>query len=95
VLDDLDFELDVGASFANISGGQMQRVALARVFYRALAKECSTILLDEPTSAIDSKRAGRVINALAELAGEGFAVVVVSHQSNLFQAADKVIELAR
>ena len=95
VLDDLDFELEVGASFANISGGQLQRVALARAFYRALATECSTILLDEPTSAIDSTRAGRVTNALAELAGEGFAVVVVSHQSNLIEAADKVIELAK
>jgi ATP-binding cassette subfamily C protein CydD len=95
VLDDLDFELEVGASFANISGGQVQRVALARAFYRALATECSTILLDEPTSAIDSTRAGRVTNALAELAGEGFAVVVVSHQSNLIEAADKVIELAK
>ncbi|MBP6043102.1 MAG: ATP-binding cassette domain-containing protein [Rhodoluna sp.] len=94
-LDDLDFDLEVGASFSTISGGQVQRVALARALYRALATDCSIILLDEPTSAIDAKRAKLVVSSLSQLAAEGFAVIAISHQSFLIEASDKVIEVTR
>ena len=94
-LDDLDFDLEVGASFSTISGGQVQRVALARALYRALANDCSIILLDEPTSAIDAKRAKLVVSSLSQLSAEGFAVIAVSHQSFLIEASDKVLEVTR
>ena len=94
-LDDLDFDLEVGASFSTISGGQVQRVALARALYRALASDCSIILLDEPTSAIDAQRVKQVVSSLSELAAEGFAVIAISHQNFLIEASDKVIEVTR
>ena len=92
-LDDLDLDSSVGGNFSTVSGGQQQRIALARVFYRALLLDSKVILLDEPTSALDEARATSVLNSLRLLAAEGRAVVAVSHQSGLIAAADQVIEL--
>ena len=94
-LDDLNLSLEVSADYAQVSGGQAQRIALARVFYRALSLNCQTILLDEPSSALDNKRAETLNESLRLLANEGFAIVVVSHQAKLIKVADKVIEVAR
>lgn len=94
-LDDIDLQQVVSADFSQISGGQAQRLVLARAFYRALTQECETILLDEPTSALDSRRAATLNQSLKALAAEGFAIVVVSHQQKLIKVADKVVEVFR
>ncbi len=59
----------------HLSGGQQQRVAIAR----ALAMEPRAILFDEPTSALDPRTAADVLAILADLAGEGLTMVVVTH----------------
>jgi ABC-type transport system involved in cytochrome bd biosynthesis fused ATPase/permease subunit len=92
-LNDLDLDSSVGGNFSTVSGGQQQRIALARVFYRALLLDSRVILLDEPTSALDEARATSVLNSLRLLATEGRAVVAVSHHSGLIAAADQVIEV--
>jgi ATP-binding cassette subfamily C protein CydD len=92
-LDDLSLEVAVGVAGASISGGQAQRVALARTFYRALTKDTPILLLDEPISALDEARATKVISALKFLAKEGRTVVAISHQQALIQAADLVEEV--
>jgi ATP-binding cassette subfamily C protein CydD len=89
-LDDLSLEVTVGVAGASISGGQAQRVALARTFYRALTKNTQMLLLDEPISALDEARATKVISALKFLANEGRTVVAISHQQALIKAADLV-----
>jgi ABC-type polar amino acid transport system ATPase subunit len=58
-----------------LSGGQQQRVAIAR----ALAMKPEAILFDEPTSALDPRMAGEVLKVIAELAGAGQTMVVVTH----------------
>lgn len=58
-----------------LSGGQQQRVAIAR----ALAMRPQAILFDEPTSALDPRMAGEVLRVIADLAGEGQTMVVVTH----------------
>jgi ABC-type polar amino acid transport system ATPase subunit len=58
-----------------LSGGQQQRVAIAR----ALAMKPQAILFDEPTSALDPRMAGEVLHVIADLAGEGQTMVVVTH----------------
>jgi ABC-type polar amino acid transport system ATPase subunit len=58
-----------------LSGGQQQRVAIAR----ALAMRPRAILFDEPTSALDPRMAGEVLRVIADLAGEGQTMVVVTH----------------
>ncbi len=72
---------------AELSGGQQQRVAIAR----ALAVKPRAMLFDEPTSALDPANVGQVAALLRELAGEGLALAVVSHDLPFVrQAADTV-----
>src|SRR5207249_659175 len=58
-----------------LSGGQQQRVAIAR----ALAMKPEAILFDEPTSALDPRMASEVLRVIADLAGSGQTMVVVTH----------------
>jgi ABC-type polar amino acid transport system ATPase subunit len=58
-----------------LSGGQQQRVAIAR----ALAMKPEAILFDEPTSALDPRMAGEVLRVIADLAGSGQTMIVVTH----------------
>ncbi len=59
----------------DLSGGQQQRVAIAR----ALVMEPAAILFDEPTSALDPVMAGEVLSLMADLAGDGQTMIVVTH----------------
>lgn len=61
---------------ANLSGGQMQRVAIAR----SLAMRPKIMLFDEPTSALDPELVGEVLAVMKELAEEGMTMVVVTHE---------------
>lgn len=63
---------------AQLSGGQKQRVAIAR----ALAMEPQAMLFDEPTSALDPELAFEVLDTIRELAAEGLAMVIATHQVN-------------
>ncbi|MEN9749513.1 MAG: thiol reductant exporter subunit CydD [Actinomycetota bacterium] len=94
-LDDVALDQVVSADFAVLSGGQAQRVCIARTFYRALTRQCTLILLDEPTSALDNKRAKVLSNSIRELAAENFAVVAISHQRSIIGIADKLVEVSR
>lgn len=60
----------------SLSGGQQQRVAIAR----ALAMEPEIMLFDEPTSALDPEMVGEVLDVMKELAKEGMAMAVVTHE---------------
>jgi len=72
-----------------LSGGQKQRVAIAR----ALIAEPTLILCDEPTAALDHAAAEVVMELLREVAGEGRAVVVVTHDLRLTAYAHRVISV--
>lgn len=70
-----------------LSGGQKQRVAIAR----ALVGNPSMILCDEPTASLDAKSAGIIMQELKELAEEGKAVIIVTHDLRLRKYADRII----
>lgn len=89
----LDY-LEVGrravAKPALLSGGEAQRVAIAR----ALANRPRIILADEPTAALDSQRAGLVMDLLRKLAAEQEAcIVTVTHDEKIFDRFDRLIHL--
>ncbi len=89
----LDY-LEVGhrkASYpAKLSGGEAQRVAIAR----ALANKPRIILADEPTAALDSKRASIVMDLLRRLAVEQqAAIIAVTHDDKIFDRFDRMFML--
>jgi putative ABC transport system ATP-binding protein len=86
--------LDVGhrkrAMPAQLSGGEAQRVAIAR----ALANSPRIILADEPTAALDSRRAGIVMDLLRKVAAERDACIIsVTHDEKIFDRFDRIFQL--
>lgn len=75
---------------AKLSGGEAQRVAIAR----ALANRPRIILADEPTAALDSKRAGIVMDLLRKVAVEQeAAIIAVTHDEKIFDRFDRIFSL--
>jgi putative ABC transport system ATP-binding protein len=91
LLDAVDLA-DRGGSFPDrLSGGEQQRVAVAR----ALVHDPSLVLADEPTGNLDAESARQVLGLLAALAREaGKTVVAVSHSEEVAALADRVLTLA-
>ncbi|MBK0391277.1 ATP-binding cassette domain-containing protein [Ramlibacter algicola] len=81
----LDHRLGFGQS---LSGGQVQRLALARALYM----DCHFLLLDEPTAALDPETERELLATLREVASTT-AVVLVSHRPAPLEAADVVLDL--
>lgn len=73
---------------ANLSGGECQRISVARALYR----DAPVMLLDEPTSALDAKTAGKMFEMLQnECKVGGKTVVVITHDIKRAAMADKVL----
>jgi len=72
-----------------ISGGEQQRVAIAR----ALANNPDVILADEPTGNLDSANAQQVAKIFRELRDEGRTIIMVTHNLELTNYADRVVRL--
>ncbi len=74
---------------SQISGGQKQRVAIAR----ALAAEPRMLLADEPTGNLDSYTSDEVMRLFHELHAEGRTLVVVTHEPEVGQHAERVVRI--
>ncbi len=76
---------------SNLSGGEQQRVSIAR----AIAKKPDILLCDEPTGALDSKTGKSILKLLKEISSTGNqSVIIVTHNANIALVADRVIHLS-
>ncbi|MBL8150952.1 MAG: ABC transporter ATP-binding protein [Blastocatellia bacterium] len=90
LLDKLGLGSRINAFPSQLSGGQQQRVAFAR----ALVHEPKLVVCDEPTSALDSATGHAVMQLLDQIAVEpNRAVVVVTHDSRIFEFADTIARM--
>ena len=90
VLDSVGLKNHVNQFPAQLSGGEQQRVSIAR----AVAKQPAMLLCDEPTGALDSKTGVLILNLLQKMSNdENTTVIIVTHNAILADAADKVIRI--
>lgn len=74
---------------SELSGGQQQRVAIAR----ALANEPVILLADEPTANLDTESSNQIVGLFRELNEKGQTIVMVTHELELGEKADRIIRI--
>lgn len=72
-----------------LSGGEQQRVAIARI----MLKPCEIVLADEPTGSLDEENRDIVFELLKELNKDGKTIVIVTHDKFISSKCDRVINL--
>lgn len=91
--DDLDPAQELGVQGEGLSGGQAQRVAVARALYRHARDPRRVLALDEPSSALDPETEERLWQALRARSDAGATILLVSHRRSARQIADQVVSL--
>ncbi len=90
VLDSVGLKNHANQFPAQLSGGEQQRVSIAR----AVAKQPTMLLCDEPTGALDSNTGVLILNLLQDMSNtKGTTVIIVTHNAILAEAADKIIRI--
>ena len=89
ILKSVNLDIPLHQSIQTLSGGQKQRVALAR----AIINEPDIILADEPTGALDSKNADKVLKILKQISNDGKLVIVVTHSNKVKKYSSRVITI--
>ncbi len=84
------FETNIGENGIKLSGGQIQRLAIARELYR----KPKILILDEATSGLDEKTENEILDFLEKIRGK-ITVIIVSHRKNTLKNCDSVIDLAQ
>lgn len=89
----IDPALELGVQGSGLSGGQAQRVAVARALYRQASAPDRVLALDEPSSALDPETEARLWGSLREKADAGATILLVSHRRTARNIADQIVEL--
>ncbi|MFF3027131.1 thiol reductant ABC exporter subunit CydD [Microbacterium sp. NPDC057944] len=89
----LDLDRELGVQGSGLSGGQAQRVAVARALYRHARGAHRVLALDEPSSALDPDTEARLWTSLRERADAGATILLVSHRRSARDIADRVVDL--
>jgi ATP-binding cassette subfamily B protein/subfamily B ATP-binding cassette protein MsbA len=82
------YDSEVGERGATLSGGEKQRLSIARAFL----KDAPVLILDEPTSALDARTEGLLLEALDRLM-KGRMTFVIAHRLSTIRRADQIIVL--
>ncbi|MCS0603672.1 ABC transporter ATP-binding protein/permease [Streptomyces sp. LP11] len=80
------YDTRIDPSSARLSGGQLQRLAIAR----AILRDSPVLVLDEPTTGLDASAAQRVVQPLRQLMG-GRTTIMITHDLGLAPAADRIL----
>ncbi|MGL3150433.1 thiol reductant ABC exporter subunit CydD [Microbacterium sp. A82] len=91
---ELDPDQELGVQGSGLSGGQAQRVAVARALYRHDSDPRRVLILDEPSSALDAETEARLWAALRARADAGATIVLVSHRRSAREIADQIVDLS-
>ena len=91
VLEEKSLSLDsvLGVAASTLSGGELQRISLARIFYH----RPSLVVADELSSALDFATERSILKKLQELSNEGACVITVAHRREVMDLADEVVAL--
>jgi ATP-binding cassette subfamily C protein CydD len=89
----LDPAQELGVQGSGLSGGQAQRVAVARALYRQARHPHAVLALDEPSSALDADTEARLWASLRERADAGATILLVSHRRSARGIADRTVQL--
>lgn len=89
VLSKLGLDDSLHKKVYELSGGEQQRVAIAKV----ILKDADVILADEPTASLDDENKELIKNILLQMKQQGKTLIIVSHEKLFFQEADKIINL--
>ena len=91
--EDIDPGTLLGVQGAGLSGGQAQRVAVARAFYRRLRGLADVVALDEPSAALDAETETALWRSIRRVADAGATVLLISHRTSARAIADQVVRL--
>lgn len=80
---------DAGENGELLSGGQKQKVSLAR----ALLRDSPIFILDEPTAALDTESEAKILKTISDLKREGKCILLITHKESTMRAADRIVEL--
>lgn len=88
-IDDMPNKIDtwIGHEGSRISGGQLQRIGIARAMYL----NPSILILDEPTSSLDEENEEKIINRLFSI--PNITIIMISHNSKILNKCDQIINL--
>lgn len=89
----VDPDRELGVQGGGLSGGQAQRVAVARALYRHASAPGRVLALDEPSSALDPETEGRLWHSLRERADAGATILLVSHRRSARDIADQIVAM--
>ena len=89
LLDKMNFRADLMSPVSSLSGGEKQKVAIAR----AILSKTRIIFADEPTGALDTTSRKIIFEMLADLAQEGRCVIMVTHDIELASQTDRALIL--
>ena len=84
------YQTQVGERGARLSGGQLQRIGIARALY----KQAKVIILDEATSSLDSKTENSVMESIINLKND-LTILIIAHRVTTLKNCDQIIELEK
>ncbi len=91
VLNSLQLDMDLNRKVYELSGGEQQRLAIAKI----ILKDSDLILADEPTASLDVGNKEIILNLLKSFAANGKTVIIVTHDKETIEIADNKIDLSK